>query len=110
MTSEDQDLMLCGEASQLLSHGARSLGVEIDEHVVHYQRQGNAAARELRGQAEAKAEVELLGRAPAQLVGLLVLRVAIQNYQALAIFILENALIGARRYPRKGAGRLLEHR
>src|SRR5947209_7633518 len=109
MTSEDQDLMLRGKASQLLRHGSSALGVEVDEHIVHDQRQRDAAARELRRQPEAKAKVELLRRASAQLLGALVLRVAIQNNQALAILLLENPLISAGGHPCKGAGRFLEH-
>src|SRR5260370_31822299 len=109
MAGDDTDLMLLGEGGQLLGHGAGPRGVEVDEHVVHDQRQGNAAASELRGEPQPEAEIKLLGRATTQFLGTLMLRGAVENNEVLAIFILENPLVGAGCHPREGAGGFLEY-
>ena len=58
--------MLLGDGRQRLGHNAGTLGVEVDQDVVHHQRQGDRSPGELRRKPEADTEIQLLGRAPAQ--------------------------------------------
>jgi len=94
----------CGKASQFLGHGASAFGwskLTSTSSMISGSdtlRRANSDA-----QPEAKTQVELLRRAPAQLLRPLVLCIPIQNNQALAILLLENPLIRSGSYYRAKA-------
>jgi hypothetical protein len=100
MAGEDQDLMLPREVGQFASHCPRPLRIEVDQHIIHNQRQCSGPPSELPGKAETNAEIELLDRTTAQFLGPFPLGVTVNDHEALAVLVLKNRAIRAARLVR----------